>query len=147
MNDATRELGAALGVAVLGSAAASRYGSHIGQVLAGLPAGEQSAARSSLAGALDTAARLPAAAGARLTSVAEHAFVSGIHFAAIVGALLAGVAALIVYRYLPHHIAQHGAAHGPVEAVEDVAELGVAGVPPVFADTADAAAPEAAAGH
>jgi Na+/melibiose symporter-like transporter len=144
MNDASRELGAALGVAVLGSAAASRYASHIGSVLAALPAGEQASARASLSGALETAARLPAAAGARLTSVAEHAFVSGIHFAVIVGALLAATAAVIVYKYLPHHIAQHGAAHGPVESMEDVAELAIAGVPPVFADTPG---PEAAAGH
>jgi hypothetical protein len=53
----------------------------------------------------------------------------------LVLALLAATAAAIVYRYLPHDIAQHGAASGPVEAVEDVAELAIAGVPPVFPDT------------
>ena len=59
MNDATRELGAALGVAVLGSVAASRYGSGLGSVVTSLPAADRAAARTSLAGALRTAGRLP----------------------------------------------------------------------------------------
>jgi hypothetical protein len=43
-----------------------------------------------------------------------------------------------VLRFLPHHIDQHGAERTPVEALEDVAELGLAGVPPVYADTGPA---------
>ncbi len=145
MNDATRELGAALGVAVLGSVAASRYASHIRSFVTTLSARERSTARSSLAGALDTAHRLSGASGARLTAGAEHAFVSGIHLAVYAGAVLAAAAALIVYRCLPVHIAQHGAARGPVEAIEDIAELGIAGIPPVFADTGIAADEESVA--
>jgi EmrB/QacA subfamily drug resistance transporter len=135
MNDAARELGAALGIAVLGSLAASRYAAQIGPALSELPGAARTAAQSSLEGALRTAQHLPGAAGAKLASVAEHAFVSGIHLAAIAGAALAVGAAVAVYRLLPHTIEQHGAAHGPVESLEDVAELGLAGVPPVFADT------------
>jgi Na+/melibiose symporter-like transporter len=138
MNDATRELGAALGVAVLGSVAASRYGSGLGSVAGSLHPADRSQALSSLAGALQTAGRLPQSAATRLTLAAEHAFVSGIHFAAFTGAFLAAAAAVIVYRFLPHDIAQHGAIHGPVESMEDVAELAFAGVPPVFADTHEA---------
>src|SRR5207237_1766702 len=55
MNDATRELGAALGVAVLGSVAASRYGSGLGSVAGALRAADRSRALGSLAGALQTA--------------------------------------------------------------------------------------------
>jgi EmrB/QacA subfamily drug resistance transporter len=135
MNDATRELGAALGVAVLGSVAASRYGSGLGSVVRSLPAADRAATRTSLAGALRTAGRLPPDAASRLTSGAERAFVSGIHFAAITGAILGAAGALMVLRFLPRHIAQHGADHGVVEALEDTAELGLAGIPPVFADT------------
>jgi EmrB/QacA subfamily drug resistance transporter len=136
MNDATRELGAALGVAVLGSLAASRYASQLSSFTAKLSKADRTSARTSIAGALDTSRHLPADVGARLTIVAEHAFVSGIHFAVYIGAALTAAAAVIVYRYLPSHIAQHGATHGAVEAIEDVAELGIAGVPPVFADEA-----------
>ena len=60
---------------------------------------------------------------------------SGIHFAAITGAILGAAGALMVLRFLPRHIAQHGAEHGAVDALEDAAELGLAGIPPVFADT------------
>jgi hypothetical protein len=135
MNDATRELGAALGVAVLGSVAASRYSSGLRSVVASLPAADRAEAGTSLASALRVASRLPHSAGARLVAGAEHAFVSGIHLAVFTGALLAASAAVIVYRYLPSQIAQHGAVRGPLESMEDVAELGLAGVPPVFADT------------
>jgi EmrB/QacA subfamily drug resistance transporter len=132
MNDATRELGAALGVAVLGSIAASRYGSGLGSSIASLSPADQAAARTSLAGALQTAAHLPADAATRLISGAEHAFISGIHVAAIAGAILAACAALIVLRFLPRHIDQHGGGRTAVGALEDVAELGLAGVLPAY---------------
>jgi len=135
MNDATRELGAALGVAVLGSVAASQYGTHISKLTAGLSAADRAKSTASLGGALEVAASLPKAAGALLASGAEHAFVSGIHLAVITGAILCAIAAVTVYRFLPKQIAQHGAVHGPVESLEDAAELGIAGVPPVFPDT------------
>jgi ABC-type transport system involved in cytochrome c biogenesis permease subunit len=135
MNDATRELGAALGVAVLGSIAASKYSAGLAPAIAHLPAAIQAEATTSLGGALEAAARLPAAAAGQLTSAANHAFVSGIHIAALAGAALAACASLLVMRFLPRDIPQQGAAHGPLEAAEDIAELALAGVPPVFADT------------
>jgi EmrB/QacA subfamily drug resistance transporter len=135
MNDASRELGAALGVAVLGSVAASRYSSGIAGAISHLSKADQGAARSSLGSALQAAARLPSGLGTRLAADADKAFVAGLHYAALTGAVLAAVAALLVLRYLPRHIAQHGAVRGPVEAAEDMAELGLAGIPPVFADT------------
>src|SRR5258708_31595943 len=47
MNDATRELGAALGIAVLGSLAASRYSSVVRHLVAGLSRPLRSAAPAS----------------------------------------------------------------------------------------------------
>ena len=70
----------------------------------------------------------------RCTETADAAFVSGIHLAVCVGAILALVSAAIVARYLPHSLAPEGAMHGPVEALEEAAELGLGGVPPVFSD-------------
>jgi len=136
MNDATRELGAALGVAVLGSIAASRYGSQILTAVSGLGSADQSKATSSIAGALDVAASLGGTAGAALTDAAHHAFLSGMHLAVLIGSALAVVAAGIVFRYLPHTLAPEGALHGPLESFEDAAELGLGGVPPLFADGA-----------
>lgn len=142
MNDTTRELGAALGVAVLGSVAASRFSSGLSSAVATLSPIDRAEARTSLAAALQTAGRLPADAAARLTSGAEHAFVSGIRVAALTGAVLAASAAVLVLKFLPRRILQHGAeAHEAeiteltaMEAVEDAAELALGGIPPVFAE-------------
>ena len=136
MNDASRELGAALGIAVMGSIAASRYASHVDQFTRHLPAATQTAARSSLADALAAADRLGGRAGALLHHGAQEAFLSGTHLAVTIGAALSFSAAVIVVRYLPRHLEPESAIQGPVEAIEDTAELGLAGVPPVFAEQA-----------
>jgi Na+/melibiose symporter-like transporter len=136
MNDATRELGAALGIAVLGSVAVSRYDARIAPYLRGLSAAQRSVADTSIAGALRVADRLPDHASAVLTAGSKGAFVSGLHFAAIAGALLALCAGLIVLKYLPHSLVPEGAVRGPIESVEDMAEFGIAGGMPVFADVA-----------
>jgi EmrB/QacA subfamily drug resistance transporter len=136
MNDASRELGAALGVAVLGSIASSHYRSALDGHLGGLAPAARDAASSSLSGALHAAGSLPRGAGATLAHVADTAFVGGIHLAATGGALLAIVAALIVYRFLPHQVEPEGAMAGPAEAVEDVVELALGGLPPAFGDEA-----------
>jgi len=112
MNDATRELGAALGVAVLGSVAASKYSSVLAGVTVHLPAAARSQARSSLTSALSVAAHLPHAAGLAVRNGADAAFVDGIHLACIVGAVLAVGSAALVLRYLPARPATRVAA-GP----------------------------------
>ena len=62
MNDTTRELGGALGVAVLGSLVTSTYTASIGDAVAGpRPDATRRLAESGLAGALDVASRLGAA--------------------------------------------------------------------------------------
>ena len=134
MNDATRELGAALGVAVLGSLAASHYTHAVDGLTSQLSSGQQASASSSLAGALDVASQLPAAAGRLLTVGAQHAFIGGIHEAVTIGALLTAVSAIVVYRFLPHQMGNEGAMHGAVESMEDAAELGIGGTPPIFGD-------------
>src|SRR5437763_3822970 len=59
VNDATRLFGAALGVAVIGSVAASLYGSRLGATIPhGLPAGAALAAKGSVGGALVAAKSL-----------------------------------------------------------------------------------------
>jgi MFS transporter, DHA2 family, multidrug resistance protein len=138
MNDASRELGAALGVAVLGSVAASRYSGRITHLLTGLSPSNRSTARTSIAGALRVADRLHGTARTALIAGAHDAFVGGLHLAVLVGAVLAIVSAGIVFRYLPHSLAPHGAMHGPLEGFEEAAELGLGGVPPVFSDEVEA---------
>src|SRR3954452_4614242 len=82
MNDATREFGAALGIAVLGSIAASQYSSHLHDARAKIPASARGTASSPTAGALPVAEKLPARAGTAFAIAAQTAFVDGIHVAA-----------------------------------------------------------------
>jgi hypothetical protein len=133
-NDASRELGAALGVAVMGSIAASKYSATVDPLTADLPPRLQDAARGSVAGAVRVANALPGPAGRLLRAGADLAFVHGLHLAVGVGGLLAFSAAAIIFRYFPHVVAHEGAMAGPREAIEEVAELGLGGIPPVFAD-------------
>ena len=133
MNDASRELGAALGVAVMGSIAASQYADRVDTLASDLAPGLAETARSSLAGALRAAEQIGGDAGRALTAGAEASFMDGVHLAVTIGAVLAAISATIVLRYLPRQLAHEGAMHGAVESAEDVAELGIAGIPPVFA--------------
>jgi hypothetical protein len=141
MNDATRELGAALGIAVLGSVAATKYTSRINHVTLGLAPAIRSQSRVSLADALAAAAKLHGASGRALAVGSQHAFLDGIHLAVLSGAALAAVAAVTVLRFLPRQVSHQGAPTDPIEALENVAELGVAGVPPVAAGDADGSGP------
>jgi EmrB/QacA subfamily drug resistance transporter len=103
-NDATRELGAALGVAVLGSLAASKFASDLRKVTSHLSLANQHQARASLSDALAVAHGLPRPASTVVEHGAKVAFVSGIHLACWVGAVLTLTAAGVVYRYLPHEM-------------------------------------------
>jgi EmrB/QacA subfamily drug resistance transporter len=123
MNDTTRELGGALGVAVLGSLVASRYDSRLSSALANVPAASRATAESSLSGALGVARELGGQPGAQLASAARHAYVSGMSMAALVAACVAAIASVVVYRLLPvATLHRHSsAAVGRVRAVESAA--------------------------
>jgi Na+/melibiose symporter-like transporter len=134
MNDATRELGAALGIAVLGSVAASQYSNHLDDALRGLTAATRGTASASLAGALTVAERLPDGAAEGLATAARGAFVGGIHVAAILGIVLSLIAAGVTARFLPRSIAPTGPLRSAVDALENAAELGLGGTMPLFPD-------------
>ncbi|MFD6555348.1 MFS transporter, partial [Streptomyces sp. NPDC058398] len=94
MNDLARELGGALGIAVLGSLLSAAYRDHLS--LPGLPPQVAEAARSSLAAAH--------AIGGPVSSRATTAFVDGMHLAllgAAAAAVLAAVAVAVLLRSAP----------------------------------------------
>ena len=95
MNDLTREVGGAFGIAVLGSILNNGYRDEIGPVAAHLPPPAASAARSSVAGAAEVAARA-GAHGPALLERAQSAFVSGFSTALLVGACVLFAAGLVV---------------------------------------------------
>ncbi len=118
MNDTTRELGGALGVAVLGSILTSQYGSTLAPSLKGLPVAAGAAAHGSLAGALQAATQLGAKGGGALAAAARHAYVTGMGAAFLVGAIVIAVAAVVARRFLPAVV--EDADHGGEPTVADL---------------------------
>jgi EmrB/QacA subfamily drug resistance transporter len=111
-NDTTRELGGALGVAVLGSVMSSQYASRLAERLDGVPADVGRIAESSVGAAVQISGELPRRVGVALSAAAKSAFVDAMGIALIVGAVVALVAAALVGRYLP------GGAHDRRETEE-----------------------------
>jgi len=98
VNDLAREVGGALGIAVLGSALTDRYQAGVGDAAAHLPAGLAGHARDALPAALAIADRM-GAHGAALATSAQAAFVDGLGLAmAIAAASVAAAAAFVVWR-------------------------------------------------
>lgn len=98
VNDATRELGGTLGVAVIGSIAVSLYRDHL--ATAGLPGPIRDGAQESL-GAADSIARHlhePA-----LLKLAQDGFLNGLTAGCFVAAGVAVVGAFLVACFLPSH--------------------------------------------
>jgi DHA2 family multidrug resistance protein-like MFS transporter len=119
MNQTSGEFGFALGIAALGSLGTAVYRGNV-NIPAGVPA---DAARDTLAGATTVAGRLPARLGAELLDSAREAFVSGMHVAAAVSAVLLIVVAVVVATLLRHVRPAGGepaAPEVPVEATEAV---------------------------
>jgi EmrB/QacA subfamily drug resistance transporter len=117
-NDATRELGASLGVAILGSVAASVY-----RRSSTLPSGVGEHAGSSLARAAQEATRLAHGDAVVLMERAREAFVDGMHVAALSGGALALLAVLAASCFLPHELPQQGALSGPLHSFEASVQL------------------------
>jgi len=102
VNDTTRQVGGALGVAVLGSLAAAAYHGKIAssKVFASLPGSARAAARDSIGGAFQVAPRL-GASGHQLIADASGAFVHAMSVAALVGGVAALGGALVALLFLP----------------------------------------------
>jgi len=99
VNDATRELGGTLGVAVIGSVYASLYRHSLDA--GGLPGPVRETARSSYAAARSIAGQLPAQAVQLLTTQADAGFLSGLHAGCRVGAGVCAAGMLAVLAFLP----------------------------------------------
>jgi len=101
VNDLSREMGGALGIAVLGSLLASMYRSDIGHRLAGLPPAVRGQARGSIVATFDAAARASRGGNTRLGDFLTHqgkdAYGHAFGKAMLVAALVIFVNAAIVW--------------------------------------------------
>jgi len=102
VNDTTREVGGALGVAILGSLLAAGYHSSMdaSASVQALPAEAAATAHDSLGGAVHVAAQL-GPSGQSLVADATRAFVDAMSSTVLVGAVVAVVGALVALIWLP----------------------------------------------
>jgi EmrB/QacA subfamily drug resistance transporter len=121
VNDTTRQVGGALGVAIVGSAVSSVYASRIGSLAGrfGLDASSTSEAKSSLGGAQRIGAELGAQASS-FTEQANKVFVDAMAIGMRVGIIVIGIAFVVAWKFLPARAADHVPA--PVEADLDTSE-------------------------
>ncbi|WP_283138597.1 MFS transporter [Rhizohabitans arisaemae] len=101
IEETSYELGAALGVAVLGSIAAALYRDQVS--VEGLTGPAAQAVQESLAGALEVAAGV-GSAGAALAAQAQAAFTSSLEATGLAGGILTLVAAVAVWALTPRDL-------------------------------------------
>ncbi len=100
VNDVSREMGAAIGIAVAGSVLASSYSQHIHPALSYLPAAARRPVADSLAAALQVADRA-GPVGRPLADFAKSAFMHGLTHASLVLAVISLVGAGLIALWAP----------------------------------------------
>ena len=101
MNDTTRQVGGALGVAILGSVFASAYTAALRPVLSGLPAPTTQQALSSVGAAIGIGTKVGGAAGDAIVIAAKTSFIHAMDRGLIVGTSIAFVGAFVALMWLP----------------------------------------------
>ncbi|MFN8520811.1 MAG: MFS transporter [Chloroflexota bacterium] len=111
VNDTTREVGGALGVALLGSLFAAAYADRLRpQLPDGIPADIATLITDSLAGALAVAEQAGGALGQALVTTAQQAFVEALALTTVVGAVIAFGGVLVAVIWMPRRPSDHAQA-------------------------------------
>jgi MFS family permease len=115
VNDTTRFVGGALGVALTGSVASSVFSSHLRPALTHVPARDVAEATSSIGGAVTVGQHAPGSFGQSIVDVARQAFMAGSDRAMLLAVVAAALGSLAAARFLP--------ARATAPALEPVAEV------------------------
>jgi hypothetical protein len=134
MNDTTRQIGGALGVAILGSITNAAYQSSVGKSAAvrALPAPVQSAVHDSVGGAVAVTKAMTGTASSvagQLSSIANHAFVHAMSNTLVIASGIALLGALVALLFLPARAAEEVAPvlDLPLEGGDELPEPALAG--------------------
>ena len=119
LTNTSRQIGVALGVAVLGSILAQAYRSQLQPSLSALPSSVRGVASQSIA-ATQAAAQHLGAAGRGLLGPADASFTHAMHVTALVAALIALAGAMVVLRWMPGLGSRAAAPAAAPTAAEDV---------------------------
>jgi EmrB/QacA subfamily drug resistance transporter len=127
VNDTTRQVGGAIGVALIGSLLASVYRDDVRTGLAGSGVSDSVIAKASstVQAGVATGADTGGQTGDRIVAVAHDAFLSGYHLAVLVAAGITLVAAVGVFLWLPARGTVPEDAIVPVDPEDDADVTGV----------------------
>jgi EmrB/QacA subfamily drug resistance transporter len=105
VNDATRQIGGTLGVAIVGSIFSTLYIRRLSEsaILQLAPEAAQTTAREGLAQGLQVAARSPEAIADAVRATVSDAFMSGLHAGCVTAAAVCVAGAVFVAMFLPTH--------------------------------------------
>ena len=125
VNDTTRELGGALGIAIFGTIVSSLYRTNLDLGGLGLGATANDAATESLGGAVATAATVGGDTGPALIDRAASAFTEAFRVTAVISVAIVVVAAIVVARTftVAQEVAAERAAADRDTDLEDVPAL------------------------
>lgn len=101
MNDVTRQVSGAFGVAVTGSVINTAYSGRMDAAVASLPPEAAEAASDSVGAASRISSMLPDPLGAELAAAADVAFTDALGIAVLVSAGVAVAGAMLIARFLP----------------------------------------------
>ncbi len=101
VNDTTREVGGAIGIALLGSILSQGYRNGIQPVLTFVPEQFRGFVEDSIGGAVFAADRAPPEAAAQLLQTANDAFIDGLHATFLTAAGVGLVTAIVVWIFHP----------------------------------------------
>ncbi|MGI8681017.1 MAG: DHA2 family efflux MFS transporter permease subunit [Mycobacteriales bacterium] len=121
VNNTVRQVGGALGVAILGSILSASYRSAIEPHLGVLPPALRNSAGESLGGTLRVVEQVGGGSGG-LVAAAKAAYIHALHAASLGSALVAFIGLLVVLRWLPGvRPAGRGSAEAGPDGVEELA--------------------------
>lgn len=120
VNDTSRELGSAIGVALMGSMFAAHYRRALPAAPADAPAGAAEAIRRSAAAGIEIAHRAPGTAGAEIEVAVRSAFMHGLSASLVTAAVILAAAAVIVFLAAPRRApaAATGAGSSPADPAD-----------------------------
>jgi len=130
VNDTTRQMGGAIGVALLGSLLATSYGDHVDKGLAGsgLSSRAIDTIGTTIQKGIDVGAHTDGPLGGQIIDVVRESYVTGLHLAVLVAAGILAVAAAGVFAWLPARAAT------PASDTEPAPEPAADDLEPAFAD-------------
>ena len=123
VNDTTRQVGGAVGVAVIGSVFSSIYGSKVVTALQGhnIPSSVIANAKRQLGYALEAAGQLPANAAHTFVVLAKSAFMDGFHAGLYVGAAVTVIGVVATLIFLPSRARAEDVRRQDAEFAEETA--------------------------